>query len=36
MRMRTLRRREVRKIFTYNCDEDEDSKDEGGEEDLYL
>jgi len=28
--------REVRRIFTYNCDEDEDSKDEGGEEDLYL
>ena len=27
---------EVRRIFTYNCDEDEDSKDEGGEEDLYL
>jgi hypothetical protein len=28
--------REVRRIFTYNCDEDEESQDEGGEEDLYL
>jgi hypothetical protein len=33
MRMRTLRMREVRRIFTYNSDEDEDSKDERGEKD---
>jgi|688.fasta_scaffold421194_1 hypothetical protein len=25
--------RELRRIFTYNCDEDEDSKDERGEKD---
>jgi hypothetical protein len=26
----------VRGIFTYNCDEDEESQDERDEEDLYL
>jgi hypothetical protein len=33
MRMRIQRMREVRRIFTYNSDEDEDSKDERGEKD---
>jgi hypothetical protein len=28
--------REVRRIFAYKWDEDEDSKDERGEEDLFL
>jgi hypothetical protein len=28
--------REVIKIFTYNCVEDEESQEEGGEEDFYL
>jgi hypothetical protein len=28
--------REVRRIFTYKYDENEDPQDEGGEEDLYL
>ncbi len=27
--------RELRRVFTYNSDEDEDSKDERGEKDLY-
>jgi hypothetical protein len=36
MRMRIPRMREVRRIFTYNSDEDEDSKDERGEKGLYL
>jgi hypothetical protein len=28
--------RKVRRIFTYNIDEDEDPYNEGGAEDLYL
>jgi hypothetical protein len=28
--------REVRRIFTFNCDEDESPQDEGGEEGLHL
>ncbi len=28
--------RELRRIFTYNSDEDEDPQDEGAEEDFYL
>jgi hypothetical protein len=36
MRMRDHRMREVRRIFTYNCDEDEGPQNEGGEEDIYL
>jgi hypothetical protein len=28
--------REVRRIFTYISDKDEDPQDKGGEEDLYL
>jgi hypothetical protein len=36
MRMRIPRMREVRRVFTYNSDEDEDSKDERSAKDLYL
>jgi hypothetical protein len=36
MRMRIPRMREVRRIFSYNCDKDEESQDERGAEDLYL
>jgi hypothetical protein len=36
MRMMAPKMMKVKRIFTYNSNEDEDQQDEGSDEDLYL